>query len=393
MPEIIRIPASKSISNRLLILQALYPALQIENLSTARDTQILQKALRQTTGTVDIADAGTAMRFALAFFALKTKNKITLTGTRRMQERPVKPLAEALIKLGARLEFPSRYGYPPAIVNPARLDRTNTVSIEPSVSSQFISALLLIAPALPQGLQLQFNRQQSVSYPYVNMTLEILKKAGVSVTEKPEGIEVKPAKKLTETSFTVESDWSSASYFYAYTAITGKSVTLGHFEKNSLQGDSIISRLFKNFGVETRWENNRIILQKKQSTLPGQLHFNCKPYPDLAQTLAVTCLALNIPCRLTGLETLHIKETDRVQALKTEMEKLGAKIRATHGKMEIQPPQKLVQTPVEIETYHDHRMTMAFAPLLFVKDNLTIKDRENTVKSFPGFWDIWEKLP
>ncbi len=387
----ISLPASKSISNRLLILQSLFPEIQIENLSSARDTQLLKSALENTDNTINVRDAGTAMRFALGYWALKTKRPVLLTGTDRMLQRPVGPLVDALNQLGAKIEYTSRKGFPPIMVFPSVFIR-NSVKVEAGISSQFISSLILIAPALPKGLFLEFETEKSISKPYWKMSLELVKELGVDYRIKNEGIQIYPVKKVVKTRFTVENDWSSASYFYAATALYGKKIRLKNLNQNSLQGDQILHQIYKQFGVETVFINDTVILHKKEIKYPDFIEMDCTNFPDLAQTLAVTCYGLKIPCRLTGLKTLRIKETDRIEALATELKKLHAVVHAGKDYLEITPPSRFPDFKGEINTYKDHRMSMSFATLLPLFPRMNIRDKENVRKSFPGFWKEWRKL-
>jgi 3-phosphoshikimate 1-carboxyvinyltransferase len=389
---VIRIPGSKSISNRLLILQALYPGIRIENLSTARDTQLLRKALTSQDNIIDVMDAGTAMRFATAFFAATTKRRIVLTGTGRMKNRPVKPLVNALLSIGASIRYLEKEGYPPLEIVPAGITG-NRVNIEADVSSQFISALMLIAPALPGGLGIAFDKRDSVSQPYWRMTLELLKRAGAEVDETGNEIYIYPPDKALDKHFTVESDWSSASYFYSAVAVTGKTLCLERLYADSLQGDAVSVRLFEKLGVHTEFQTDgRVLISKKMTDLPASFEADCTDCPDLAQTLAVTCFALKIPCKLTGLQTLRIKETDRIDALRNELRKLGATVQTGGDWLHIIPPAEFPAFDGEIETYADHRMSMSFAVLSLLFPEMKIKDKQNVVKSYPGFWDDWDKI-
>ncbi len=391
-PPHIRIPGSKSISNRLLVLQAFYPVLKIRNLSTARDTALLQQALKDDGETIDVMDAGTAMRFATAYYAAHTSKPVLITGTERMQRRPIGPLVEALRSLGAKIEYGGEEGYPPMRIFPAKL-RGGEVSINPGVSSQFITALMLIAPSLPEGLCIRFDKNESVSVPYWQMTAELLRQLGATVEDVADGICIEALDKPEKTDFTVESDWSSASYFYAGTALTGKPVRLSAFQKPSLQGDSITEKHFEDFGVKTVWDGDSILLQKIRESEKDNRQIDCTAFPDLAQTLAVTCFGLQIPCKLTGLKTLRIKETDRIAALENELSKLGATVRSGADWLEIIPPSAFpVAQPVRIHTYNDHRMSMAFASLQPLFPHMEILDKENVRKSYPDFWAVWEDL-
>ena len=391
------IPASKSISNRLLILQALYPSLKINNLSTALDTVVLQKALQQT-GQKDlpvhlnIGHAGTAMRFLSALLSTLDGQIFVLDGSTRMRQRPIKILVEALQNLGADISYLLNEGYPPLRIT-GKILTGNEVSIAQNVSSQYISALLLIAPKMPKGLTLNLKGEQ-VSKPYVQMTINILKNLGVRIEETSRFIKVYPAKQIDEQVVNIEGDWTSTSYFYGAIAVLRHTeINLIPFDKESLQGDSKIVELFKSFGITTVFDNPQKIIIKpdKNYQKPDFLSFDLIETPDLAQTIATTCLTMGIKCKLTGLQTLRIKETDRLTALKSEMEKLGAKIKITDKSLEIVSPE-ITNTKASIDTYDDHRIAMSFAILQKKYPELGINHPEVVVKSFPGFWEIFGQV-
>ena len=390
------IPASKSISNRLLILQYLYPSLKINNLSTAEDTRVLQKSLQQISenddSIINIGHAGTAMRFLTALLSIIEGKTFVLDGSERMRQRPIKILVDALKHLGADISYLQHDGYPPLRIKGKKLTG-NTVEIAQNVSSQYISALLLIAPKLPGGLSLRLKGKQ-VSKPYVQMTLSILSKLGIRTEQHNEIIKIYPADKLASQQVDIEGDWSSASYFYGAMSILNQpEIRLIPFDKNSLQGDSKIASYFKSFGIITSFNTDQeiVLIKQKDFELPESVHFDLLETPDLAQTLAVTCLALGIKCRLTGLQTLRIKETDRLSALQTEMQKLGAGVRITDDSFELLAP--VVQYPnVSIDTYNDHRMAMSFAILQKKYPELVINHPEVVVKSFPNFWELFEDI-
>ncbi|PRX43743.1 3-phosphoshikimate 1-carboxyvinyltransferase [Salegentibacter salegens] len=385
----IKVTGSKSESNRLLILQALYPSLKISNLSNSDDTHYLQKALKNEDELIDIHHAGTAMRFLTAYFSTLEGREVVLTGSKRMTERPVKLLVDALKKMGADISYEKNEGYPPIRIKGKKLE-AKTVSLEANISSQYISALMLIAPSLPNGLEINLEGKIT-STPYIKMTLEILQRAGVTGTFEGNTITIEPTNKLEEQTLAVESDWSSASYYYSLAAISESAeLKLSTYRKTSLQGDSCLAEIYKQFGVTTKFEGDHVILEKRPGSKPKHIEENLQNSPDIAQTIAVTCLALNVPCYLTGLHTLKIKETDRLEALKTEIEKFGSKVKATHNSLELLP-QKDFSENVSVATYNDHRMAMAFAPL-GLKVQFKIEDAEVVSKSYPGFWEDLEKL-
>lgn len=381
----VAITGSKSESNRLLLLQALYPNIQINNLSNSDDAVVMAKGLRQHEGVVDIHHAGTAMRFLTAFFACSPGRDVTLTGSQRMTERPVKILVEALRSLGAEITYLGEEGYPPIHIKGKRLTASR-VQLPAHVSSQYISALLLVAGRLENGLDLEL-MGEITSVPYIKMTLGLLSRLGISNHFSGQKISVASTPEIAAQTLVVESDWSSASYFYSLAAISeaGTEIRLSSYRENSLQGDSILRTIYEDFGVETRFEENALILHKKEQDLPASLSYHLADAPDIAQTLAVSCFGLGIGCRLTGLHTLKIKETDRLLAMETELGKLGASLSVTDHSLLLNPG-GTPKSEVAIDTYNDHRMAMAFAPLA-LKTNLIINDAGVVSKSYPDFWE------
>jgi 3-phosphoshikimate 1-carboxyvinyltransferase len=388
----VNITGSKSESNRLLLLQALYPEISISNLSNSDDSQVMQKALKSDSNTIDIHHAGTAMRFLTAFFATQENRQIVLTGSSRMQERPIKILVDALKELGADINYKNQKGYPPILIKGKKLKK-DAVDLAANVSSQYISSLLLIAPRLSNGLKLNLNGKIT-SVPYIKMTLDLLHEIGVETTFENNSIEVKPLKSLIRpVSLTVESDWSSASYYYSIVALSdvGTQIELSSYKKNSLQGDSVLASIYQEFGVKTTFKAHSILLKKVNLDIKQKsLELDLANAPDIAQTLAVTCLGLNVPCILTGLHTLKIKETDRLVALKTEIEKFGTSVDITENALIIKKIKPL-KLGVTIDTYNDHRMAMAFAPLA-LKIAITVNDSEVVSKSYPEFWTDLESI-
>tara|TARA_R100000935_G_scaffold18503_1_gene35787 strand:- start:7010 stop:8239 length:1230 start_codon:yes stop_codon:yes gene_type:complete len=382
----LQITGSKSETNRLLILQALYPDLNIENASRSDDSEVLQKALNSPDETIDIHHAGTAMRFLTAYFSAKEGAEVVLTGSERMQQRPIGILVDALRSLGAAITYSKKEGFPPLKIKGKKLKK-HKVILKADVSSQFISALLLIAPSLPNGLELTL-AGEITSRPYIEMTLSLLEQLGVSFHFMNNTITVRPLAAVDNTVVTVESDWSSASYFYSLVALSDKkSIQLTSYKTESLQGDSALVQLYETLGVQTSFHTEvpAITLEKLKTGLPTVFKANLSNTPDIAQTLAVTCFGLGIGCELTGLHTLKIKETDRLLALKTELEKLGAKVVITEDTLVVSRSEA-IQDGIAIDTYNDHRMAMAFAPLA-LKTTLHINDAEVVSKSFPTFWE------
>ncbi|MCB0444897.1 MAG: 3-phosphoshikimate 1-carboxyvinyltransferase, partial [Gelidibacter sp.] len=338
------VTGSKSESNRLLLLQALYPEISIDNLSNSDDTLVMKKALNSTSDVIDIHHAGTAMRFLTAYFSIQDGKEVVLTGSSRMKERPIQVLVDALNTLGAHISYLETQGCPPLKIKGKQLTK-GQVSLKANVSSQYISALLLIAPKLKNGLELTLEGKIT-SVPYINMTLDLLNQIGVQTNFDDKVIQVKPLKTLNLKGKTliVESDWSSASYFYSIVALSsvGTTIQLSSYKQNSLQGDSALVDIYKSFGVLTRFKNNAIILQKVSiANLPSLVKFDLSNAPDIAQTIAVTCFGLGIECHLTGLHTLKIKETDRLLALQNELEKLGANVHITNHSLTLQASKKI----------------------------------------------------
>lgn len=385
----LKITGSKSESNRMLILQALYPTILLENLSYSDDTLVLQDALKKVSGTIDIGHAGTAMRFLTAYFAAKEGSDVILTGSPRMRERPVKLLVEALRNLGAEISYKEKEGFPPLKITGRRLTG-DVVEVEANISSQYISALMLIAASLPRGLEIML-KGKVTSTPYINMTLELLQIVGIEGSFIGKEIIIAPKEELTPKTIQIESDWSSASYFYSLAAIAETAdIKLSNYRETSLQGDSCIIEIYRQLGVTTRFEGDSVVLGKRECKKPRKIIENLQNSPDIAQTIAVTCLALGIECELSGLHTLKIKETDRLVALKTEMEKFGAKVKITEDNLQLIPGKTLNEN-VSVATYHDHRMAMAFAPLAFIVP-LEIQDAGVVSKSYPNFWKDMESV-
>tara|TARA_B100001175_G_scaffold285237_1_gene266199 strand:- start:572 stop:1798 length:1227 start_codon:yes stop_codon:yes gene_type:complete len=384
------ITGSKSESNRLLVLQALYPQIEILNLSNSDDTQITQKGLKSKSNIINIHHAGTAMRFLTAYFATKPNQEIVLTGSERMQERPIKLLVDALKSLGADITYKKEAGFPPLIIRGKEITM-NRVALPANISSQYISALMLIAPSLKNGLMIDLIGE-TTSVPYIKMTQSIMDQLGFDTTFYRNQIVIKHTSKINTKYWKVESDWSSASYFYSIVALAVRGeITLKSYFEKSKQGDAALSEIYKNFGVKTTYSDGKITLSKiVDFTPPNYIMINLKNTPDLAQTIAITCLGLNVDCKLTGLHTLKIKETDRLSALKIEIEKLGSKVKITDRSLELFSSLKINKN-ISIDTYNDHRMAMAFAPL-GLKVPININNAEVVSKSYPDFWDHLRKI-
>lgn len=382
----VKLPASKSISNRALILNALsYSPYEIENLSDCDDTEVMVKALNSNDRDFDIHAAGTAMRFLTAFLS-KIVGEWTITGTERMRNRPIKILVDALNALGARVEYIDKEGYPPLRIFGSAL-QGGEISLSGSVSSQYISALLMIAPTMEKGLTLHLERNV-ISKPYIRLTLQLMAQYGVQATWEGATIRVRP-QSYTPVPFTVESDWSAASYWYEMAALSrGAEVELSGLFKNSLQGDAVGAALFARLGVRTDYRAQGVLLKQMQHETK-KLHYDFVNEPDLAQTFVVTCAMLGVPFHFTGLQSLRIKETDRIEALKTELRKLGYLLTDNGtGVLAWDGARCEPEAQPVIATYEDHRMAMAFAPAALVrKEGIEIADPQVVSKSYPRFWD------
>ncbi|MXV37130.1 3-phosphoshikimate 1-carboxyvinyltransferase [Flavobacteriaceae bacterium Ap0902] len=388
----IYLAGSKSESNRWLILQALYgDHLNIHNLSNSKDTEVLKKALHSKENEIDVNHAGTAMRFLISYFATQSDKEVVLTGSNRMQERPIGPLVEALKSIGADISYMKHEGYPPLRIKGKALSG-DKVSIQSNISSQYISSLLLVASSLPNGLSIHF-KGELTSKPYVEMTVAQLESLGIKIMWLNHGIKVSSQPEIRRQEVFVESDWSSASYWYSMATLSEKcDLTLKVFKKESLQGDAILQQIYsKHFGIETRFVDKGLKLSKKAAfKFPRFIEIDLNNAPDIAQTIIVTCAGLGIKAKLLGLHTLKVKETDRLVALKNELEKIGVKTRIDEDSIEILSFNSFKSIPV-IETYQDHRMAMSFAPLA-LKFPIQIKDEEVVVKSYPNFWKDLQTL-
>ena len=393
----LEISGSKSISNRLLILQKLFGTIIIENLSNSQDSQLLEAALANDAETIDIHHAGTAMRFLTSYYAIQEGKTHILTGSDRMKQRPIKFLVDALRDLGAEISYLENEGFPPLKITGKKLEKSS-VTIPANISSQFISSLMLIGAKLENGLEINLEGKVT-SRPYLEMTLKILRTIGISYRWEENSIQIFPEIKTTlknspSIPLDVESDWSSASYFYSIAAIARDSINLKYFKPYSLQGDSVLREIYwKYFGVNTISEGaeSRIsLLPEKYFSFPEKIILNMNDCPDIAQTLCVTATAMNIPFEITGLSTLKVKETDRLLALKNELFKIGCIAEITEDSIVSQKFFEPNET-ISIETYNDHRMAMSFAPFCLIK-SLNIQNEEVVEKSYPAFWDDFHKI-
>jgi 3-phosphoshikimate 1-carboxyvinyltransferase len=385
----INLPASKSISNRALILNALaYSPYDIQNLSDCDDTQVTMKALDSNDRTFDIGAAGTAMRFLTAFLS-KTVGEWVITGTERMKQRPIKLLVDALNSLGARIEYMEKEGFPPLkIVGRALMG--GEIRMNGGVSSQYISALMMIAPFMQNGLKIILEGNV-ISVPYIRMTINMMKEYGVKVNFENNVIEIEP-QTYQPIKYKVESDWSAASYWYEILSIAGKGqIFLSGLNQNSYQGDSKVAELFMQLGVKTKYQPEGVLLTTTKNNVL-KFEYNFVNQPDLAQTFAVTCCLKNIPFHFNGVESLKIKETNRIVALTNELHKLGYVLNEpVEGQLAWNGERCEPAKEISIATYEDHRMAMAFAPTAIVTP-ITIEHPEVVGKSYPNFWEDFSQL-
>ena len=386
----LNIGGSKSETNRLLLLQSLYPNLQIENASPSKDSEAMYRGLHSGESTIDIGDAGTAMRFLTAYYAACQNKDVILTGSARMQERPIGILVEALRQLGAAIYYSKVEGFPPLHIQGKQLEG-GTLSIKANVSSQYISALLLVAPSFANGLSLHLDGEIT-SFPYLRMTLSLLNELGIAGTFEDNTFTIEHTPAVAPQMIVVEPDWSSASYFYSMVALSpvGTSLYMNHYKERSLQGDRIVADIYQSFGVRTIFWGDKIQLIKERDLLSPIFSYNLMDCPDIAQTIAVTCFGLGIECFLSGLHTLNIKETNRLEALKNELTKLNAEVHISKEEIWVGSARKITRN-ISIDTYNDHRMAMAFAPLA-LKVPIIINDVQVVEKSFPDFWEQFESI-
>jgi len=379
------ISGSKSESNRLLLLKAIYNNINIENFSNSEDSLQMTNALNSKNKILNINHAGTAMRFLTSYYAFKNKSNVVLTGSKRMEERPISILVNSLREIGASIEYLKKTGYPPLKIIGTK-PKINKVTLSSDLSSQYISSLMLIAPKLKGGLEINLTGELT-SLPYIKMTKSILEKIGVKVDFFKNKIKVFSRENIDDITFKVESDWSSASYFFSIVALSNTAnLKLSSFKKKSFQGDSCLVKIYNKLGVNSSFRGDKLIIEKhKKFDKPKFIKLNLIESPDIAQTIAVTCLGLGIRCDLEGLHTLKVKETDRLIALKNEITKLGAKISVTNKSLSIYPT-KSINKNINIFTYDDHRMAMSFAPLAICKD-INILNAEVVNKSYPNFWN------
>ncbi len=385
----INLPSSKSISNRALILNALaYSPYEVKNVSDCDDTRVMIKALDSNDSTFDIGAAGTSMRFLTAFLS-KTVGEWIITGSERMKQRPIKLLVDALNSLGARIEYVENEGFPPLRIFGSAM-MGGEIRLNGGVSSQYISALMMIAPYMQNGLKILLEGNV-ISVPYIRMTMSMMKEYGVNVTFENNIIDIQP-QQYNPIEYTVESDWSAASYWYEVLSLVGNGqIFLKGLYKNSTQGDSKVAELFTQLGVETEYQPNGVLLSATGNYCT-EFQYDFIDQPDLAQTFAVTCCMLHIPFHFKGVQSLKIKETNRVAALIAELAKLGYTLFETaEGELAWKNESCEAANDIRIKTYEDHRMAMAFAPAA-LKTALTIEEAQVVSKSYPAFWDDFEKI-
>lgn len=392
----LEISGSKSISNRLLILKKLFENIIIDNISNSEDTQFLEKALNSEAEIIDIHHAGTAMRFLASYYAIQEGKTVVLTGSNRMKNRPVEFLVDALRELGAEISYLEKEGFPPLKITGKKLEKS-TLTIPANISSQFISSLMLIGTKLDNGLEINLTGKVT-SRPYLEMTLKILRSVGIQTQWEENTIRIGSDRQTEKNSqlihFVVESDWSSASYYYSLAAISRDTINLKYFKPYSLQGDSVLREFYwKFFGVNTISEGaeSRIsLLPENFFTYPEKIELDMNDCPDIAQTVCVTATAMKIPFEITGLATLKIKETDRLTALKNELFKIGCIAEITEDSIS---SQKFFEPHdhISIETYEDHRMAMSFAPFCLIKE-IHIENADVVGKSYPEFWTDLQQI-
>jgi 3-phosphoshikimate 1-carboxyvinyltransferase len=389
----ITLPTSKSISNRVLIINALaYSPFPVGNLSDSDDTRVMNQVFSSNADTFDIGHAGTAMRFLTAFLS-KIVGKWEITGSERMQQRPIKILVDALNQLGARIEYVNNEGYPPLRIYGSNL-KGGKLELDGSISSQYISAMLMIAPTIENGLELTLTNKIT-SASYIDLTLKLMARFGI--TYKWEGNKITiPEQEYMPIPFTVEADWSGASYWYQMAVFANEAnLLLEGLELESLQGDCSQAKWFETFGINSKQEGSSVRLTKTKVELPSKYIQNFVENPDIAQTFAVMCVCKKIPFHFSGLETLKIKETDRINALIVELGKLGAILyEPNQGELawDGDLDESKFNSLVTIDTYHDHRMALAFAPIALANGKIQINDPMVVTKSYPGYWDDLKEI-
>lgn len=389
----VKLPASKSITNRVLLISKLAGVdfSDIQNIAVCDDSNVMLKALSSSEANINIGAAGTAMRFLTSYFAIQEDREIIIDGSERMRNRPIKILVDALRNCGADIEYALKEGYPPLKIKGKKLHSATRISLPGNVSSQYISSLMMIAPLMKGGLQIDLTGNV-LSADYINMTLAIMKDFGIRFSHEGNSYHIEEGRYIPR-KWTVESDWSASSYWFEMAAIHRNSkISLQGLNRISLQGDSAVKDIFKNFGVSAKFENGNLYLQQNENQKVEFLTLDLKNQPDLAQTVITTSCMLDIPFKISGLSTLKIKETDRIEALRAELHKLGYIINVDETFTMSWNGNKC--TPEEnptIKTYDDHRMAMAFAPCAILFNNIRIDNAEVVSKSYPEYWEHLKK--
>jgi 3-phosphoshikimate 1-carboxyvinyltransferase len=386
--SVIPLASSKSESNRALIINKLAGGISnLENLSSARDTQIMKKLLHVDVESYDVHDAGTVMRFMTAYLAL-TAGSATITGTERMCLRPIGLLVDALNELGANIVYKNEEGYPPMLIDKIEHQKSNELTIPGNISSQYISALLMIAPCLPQGLKINMSGQ-IYSMPYIKMTLGLMSHFGINYEFEDQTISIS-SQEYKSNNYTIESDWSGASYWYAFAALAEEAeIKLLGLKQDSFQGDQAIVEIMEMLGVSSTFEADGVVLKKKESL--DTIKYDFRNCPDLAQTIMTVAAAKGVRLEMSGLESLKIKETDRTAAMSTELSKIGANLEEQSNGIWVISERTInkIETPIVLNTYEDHRMAMALAPLCMLYD-IEINDPSVVQKSYPEYWEHLE---
>lgn len=385
------ISGSKSESNRILILNSIFKNISIKNLSSSDDTKVLHQILNSQNSDLNVGHAGTSMRFLSAYLATIDKKKFILSGSERMHKRPISILVKALNDLGFNVSYLENEGFPPLKIIGCK-NTKNRVKLKANVSSQYISALMLIAPSLDGGLIIELDGQVT-SKPYIKMTLSILHKLGIDSQINNNLIKVAQQNEIDPTTYEIESDWSSLSYFFSIVALSNNiELSFLNFRSDSYQGDINLCKLYELFGVNAEFEKNKLIIKKNNNfTHPKKIILDLNDNPDLAQTILVTAFGLNIPIKIIGLSTLKVKETDRLEAMYNELTALGASSVIDDESIEIFERNNKLNKDHVINTYDDHRMALAFAPLSVIFP-IQIHNPNVVSKSFPEFWKILEKI-
>ncbi len=391
----VTIPSSKSIANRLLVINALLNnQLTIENLSDADDTTLLSQALtdlKNDAVELYVGNAGTAYRFLTAYLAIYPQ-EVSLFGNEDMEKRPIGELVDALKDLGASIEYLKNINYPPLKFMPTQLNNSNSITLSGKVSSQYLSALVMIGPFLSSGLEIIIGNELK-SESYLKMTIDLMNQLGFEVSMKSNRVEVKPFKTLRVKNVQVEVDWSSASYWYSFLAFgtVGEKLFLKGLRLKSIQGDAVIAKIYESFGIQSLQKENGVLIEKINAPRIDVFENNFSSTPDIVQTIAVTCVGLRIKGIFTGVSHLKFKETDRLKALKNELTKLGAKVIINNETLTVYPPQ-IIPNGLTINSYQDHRMVMSFAALEKLGIQVVFDDKNAVKKSYPQFWQEFDNL-